>query len=85
MNFAIFGSIYISRSPYPNNQHESRIFVYLLYQLVNIGKIKVLNQDNNSSKNANITLYTQKNKNTLQHLKLGKLKFGIGKIGCLMS
>ena len=26
MNFAIFGSIYISRSPYPNNQHESRIF-----------------------------------------------------------
>ena len=27
----------------------------------------------------------KENKNTLQHLKLGKLKFGIGKIGCLMS
>ena len=26
-----------------------------------------------------------KNKNTLQHLKLGKLKFGICKIGCSMS
>ena len=31
------------------------------------------------------SLHTQKNKNTLQHLKLGKLKFGIRKIGCLMS
>ena len=32
-----------------------------------------------------MTLYTQKDKNTLQHLKLGKLKFGIRKIGCSMS
>ena len=36
-------------------------------------------------KNANTTLYTIMIKNTLQHLKLGKLKFGIRKIGCLMS
>ena len=38
-------------------------------------------------KNASIShsLHTQKNKNTLQHLKLGKLKFGIRKIGCSMS
>ena len=53
--------------------------------LVNIGKIKVLNSDQNASKNDNITLYKHKNKNTLQHLKLGKFKFGIRKIGCSMN
>ena len=72
-----------------NNQYKSRIFAtilfYLLFYLVNTGKIKVLNQDQNTSKNANITCYTQKNKNTLQHLKLGILKVGICKIGCSMS
>ena len=35
-------------------------------------------------KNANVTDHS-KNKNTLQHFKLGKLKFGIRKIGCSMS
>ena len=35
------------------------LFTYLLG---NIGKIKVLNPDQNTSKNANITLYTHKEK-----------------------
>ena len=53
----------LSRSPHTNNQYESRIFATnfcLLTLLVNIGKIKVLNQDQSTSKNANITLYTHK-------------------------
>ena len=38
------------------------------------------------TKNDNITRYIKKKrKNTLQHLKLGILKFGIRKIGCSMS
>ena len=32
-----------------------------------------------------IVILKRKKKNTLQHLKLGKLKFGIRKIGCSMS
>ena len=71
-----------------NNQYESRnsaMNFCLLTLLVNIGKIKILNQDENTSKNANITCYTQKNKNTMQHLKLGNLKLWIRKIGWSMS
>ena len=53
----------ISRSPHTNNQYESLVFATnfcLLTLLVNTGKIKVLNWDQNTSKNANITLYTKK-------------------------
>ena len=78
----------MSRSPHMNNQYESRIFAKknCLFNLwVNIGKIKVLNYGQNTLKNANITLYTKKNKNTLQHLKLGKLKVATWNIGCSMS
>ena len=51
------------RSPHANNQYESQIFetiFCLLTLLVNMCKIKVLNQDQNTSKNANITFYTHK-------------------------
>ena len=47
-------------------------------------QVKVLDWYKNTPKNANITRYIKK-KNILHHLKLGKLKFGIRKIGCSMS
>ena len=56
-------------------------FVYLLFEY--FFQIKVLNQYQNTPKNANITRYIKKT--TLQHLKLRKLKFGMHKIGCSMS
>ena len=58
-------------------------FVCLLFEY--FFQIKVLNQYQNIPKIANITRYIKKKKNTLQHLKSGKLKFGICKIGCSMS
>ena len=53
----------LSPLPHTNNQYESQIFATnfcLLTLLVNIGKIKVLIQDQNTSKNAKVTLYTKK-------------------------
>ena len=63
-------------------------FVCLLFEYS--FQIKVLNWYQNSVKihpNMPIQLVTlkRKKKNTLQHFKLGKLKFGIRKIGCSMS
>ena len=46
-------------------------------------QINVLNEYQNTPKNAKITCCIKKK--TLQHPKLGKLKFGIHKIGCSMS
>ena len=64
--FQLFSRL-VSRSPHTNNQYQSWILATifcLLTLLVNIGKIKVLNWDQNTSKNANTTLYTKRNKNT---------------------
>ena len=47
-------------------------------------QIEFLIYNQNSPKNANVTHYIKK-ETTLQYLKLGKLKFGIRKIGCSMS
>ena len=74
----------ISRSPHTNNQYESRIFATnfcLLTLLVNIGKIKVLNWDQNTSKNANITLYTKKIKTLCNTLNWGNWNSGFVKLG----
>ena len=54
---------FVPMSPHTNNQYESQIYATnfcLLTLLVNIGKIKVLIQDQNTSKNAKVTLYSQK-------------------------
>ena len=53
--------------------------VYLLFEY--FFQIEVLNQYQNALKDANVTLYIKKK----NQLKFGKLKFGIGKIGCSMS
>ena len=58
-------------------------FVCLLFEY--FFQIKFLNWYQNTPKNAKVTRYVKKKKHTLQHLKLGKLKIGIHKIGCLMS
>ena len=64
--------------------YESQIFCFLLFEY--FFQIKVLNYYQNTPKNANITRYIKKKKEKkLQCLKLGKLKFGIRKIGHLMS
>ena len=70
----------LSRSPHMNNQCESRIFATdfcLVTLLVNIGKIKILNKDQNTSKNANITLYTLCNTLNWGNWKSGFIKLGV--------
>ena len=73
----------ISRSPHTNNQYESWIFATnfcLLTFWVNIGKIKVLNYGQNTSKNANITLYTKKIKALCNTLNWGNWNSGFVKL-----
>ena len=53
-------------------------FVFLLFEY--LFQIKVLDWHQNTYKNGNVTRYIKKKKkNTLQHVKLGKLKSGIRK------
>ena len=79
----IMKKTHLSCSPHTTNQYESRIFATnfcLLTLLVNIGKVKVLNWDKNTSKNANISLYTQKIKTLCNTLNWGNWNSGFVKL-----
>ena len=83
-----FFSVFIPRSPHSNNQYESPIFsneLLFTYFVSKYWQDKSFELRPKYIKKCQYnSLHAQKT-NTLQHLKLGKLKFGIRKIGCSMS
>ena len=75
---------YISFSSSNTQFYESKIFCLFSFWVFFPDKsFKLISKY--TQKCQNNSLYQKEKKNTLEHLKLGKVKFGIRKIGCSMS